>query len=198
MPIPRKLSRKEQRERNAKSSRAREAFTPYAESLKKAERGKLADFKLFGLVATVWLAAQRERPRKPPKDEAAWQVEHERMADLVMGGSQLAKRLVEALIKDEPQTFRNVADAIELLRQKPFVGERVAPFDRLDRAILSHLRTHGAGNIEQLRKAISKQMRWKLDRNNQLSPANEKQLRRRCETLEVKIAKSKPGPKSKR
>ena len=198
MPAPRKLNPSEQRKRNARSKRLREAFAPHAASLKRAQRGRLANFKLFGLVATVWLAAQRERPRKAPKDEAAWQVEHERTADLAIGGRQLSKRLIEALMKDDPQTFRDVADTIDLLRQKPFVGERVAPYDRLDWAIFSYLRTHGAGTIEQIRPKISKQMNWKLDAKGYLPPAREKLLRRRYHKHRLTILGTKRGPKTKR
>ena len=156
-----------------------------AVALKRAQRGELADFRLFDLVTTAWLSKNRRHRLPPPgQDEGADQVASELQAEAAHATHQLGKRLAEAVRNDDAPVFRKVAATIEQLRAKPRAREQFEPHHREEFTVLSYFRQHKSATIAEL-------LAWFT--NEQGLRIEEKTLRRMCKRLVLPITLGKVG-----
>jgi hypothetical protein len=162
-----------------------------------AARDKLSGFKLFDLVGTIWSLNNRP-PRRTGNEQVDFESQIE-MAYLSSYEQTLTRRLLQAVIKLDAATLQEVTDIIEQLRvftRQDWLSP--APVHRLDFAILIYTRRHTQDpTIGELMNWVSPKMGWPFDHKGRWNKDDEKQVRRHCKSLGVKIARSKPGPKSR-
>lgn len=144
--------------------------------------GRLADFSSFGLITLVWWELRCRREGRPS-------YVGDRQPDNI---STLSDQLIKAIANGDSKFLHLVADAVDLLHRDRNVWVR--PDYRLDFWLLTYFLDGSPGTIDELVAWCAEKMGWKLGVTIERG-ACDKQIRRRCKVLELKIAPSKPGPK---
>jgi len=151
----------------------------FAKQTKKAERGELADSRLFDLVLAVW---QLHRKKFNPNTKE-------------LQFRSLATRLMKAVVELEVETLQEVTDICDQLQDMPRDGRLHHPVQKLDFLILIYYRSHDRNpKFRELMKWVGPRMGWMPDPKGRYSKAEEKAVRyHHQKKLKVPITKSKHG-----
>jgi hypothetical protein len=155
----------------------------FAKQTKKAERGKLANSRLFDLVLAVWRLHRKKF--NPNTKELHYRA--------------LASRLLKAVVELDVEMLQEVTDICNQLQDMPRDGRWHHPVEELDHIILTYYRSHDANpKFYELMAWVGERMGWKPDPRGRYSKAEEKMVdNHQRKKLKVPKAKSKPGPTAK-
>lgn len=168
--------------------------------IKKAARGKLADFKLAGLILHVWRLNNRRLKRTGNEQvDAEEQLEwaHRPYYERALG-----ERLVEAIVRSDTATLRDAAKVLNQIYSNPRETESHAR-KRVHYFVGLYFRSHKVRKLAGLRDFVSQRMNWGINsrdsreqksRDADLWAKYNKQIERALNDFEWKLDPSKPGP----
>lgn len=159
---------------------------PFRRFIREMERGKLADFKPFDLIARVWLFRNRGVPPATGNE----QVDAETMgeyAELPRAETALAKKLLDAVVSGDSETLRRTADVVDQLSERPGSNERFVPHFREKLALLRFASTHDTSSMTTMELFA-----WFTKRHFM----EEKTFRRWVARLEIPTRVGRPGPRA--